>query len=68
MLGDGAELRLGRHAVGSALHDAGRDLLLEAGDPDLKELVEVAGEDAEELEPLQQRCAGVDAPRAAPGG
>ena len=43
--GDGAELGLGRHAVGGALHDAGRDLLLEAGDPHLEELVEVAAED-----------------------
>ena len=53
-LADGAELRLRRHAVRRALHDAGRDLLLESGHPHLEELVEVAAADAEELEPLQQ--------------
>ena len=40
--------------------EAGRDLLLEAGDPHLEELVEVAAEDAEELEPLEQRRPGVE--------
>jgi hypothetical protein len=41
--GDGAEL----------------DLLLEAGDADLEEFVEVAGDDAEEAQALEQRHAGV---------
>ena len=35
----------------------GRDLLLEPGDADLEELVEVAGEDGQEAHPLQQRVA-----------
>ncbi len=33
---------------------------LQPGDPDLEELVEIAAEDAEELEPLEQRRAGVE--------
>ena len=59
-LGDGVELRLGRHAVGGALDDAGGHLALEPGHPHLVELVEVAAEDAEELEPLEERSAGVE--------
>src|SRR4029077_11777498 len=53
--GDRPELVLRGHAVRRALHDPGRKLLLQAGDPHLEELVEIAAEDAEELEPLQQR-------------
>ncbi len=59
-LRDRVELRLGSHAVGRALDDAGGHLPLEPGDPDLEELVEIAAEDAEELEPLEQRRAGVE--------
>ena len=33
------------------------DLLAQAGDPDLEELVEVAREDRQELDPLEQRVA-----------
>ncbi len=33
---------------------SGGDLLTEAGDPDLEELVEVAGEDGQELRPLEE--------------
>ena len=57
------ELVLRRHAVGGALDDAGRHLLLQPGDPDLVELVEIAAEDAEELQPLEQRRRGNRAPR-----
>jgi len=35
--------------------EAGRGLLLEAGDADLEELVEVVAEDRDELDPLEQR-------------
>ena len=59
-LADGAELRLRRHAVRRALHDAGRDLPLQPGHPHLEELVEVAAADPEELEPLQQWRPGVE--------
>ena len=57
---DGAELGLRGHAVGGALYDARRDLLLEARDPYLEELVQVAAEDGEELDPLEQRRPGVE--------
>ena len=49
------ELLAGVEAVGRAGADAGVELLLEAGDPDLEVLVEVLGEDREELGPLEQR-------------
>jgi hypothetical protein len=49
---------LGRaHAVGRGMRAAGRDLLLQAGDADLEELVEVAGEDRQEADALEQRVA-----------
>ena len=57
---DARELVLGGQAVGRALGESGRHLPLEPGDPDLEELVEVAAEDAEELEPLEQRGARVE--------
>ena len=55
-LADRAEL-LGRveRRRATCARDAGRDLLLQAGDPDLEELVEVLAEDGEELGPLEQR-------------
>ncbi len=59
---------LGRRvAVGRAGDGAGLDLLAQAGDPDLEELVEVAGEDGQELHALQERVAGVARPRGGPG-
>ena len=51
------ELFLGGPAVGRAGDLARLDLLLQAGDADLEELVEVAGEDGQELDPLEQRVA-----------
>ena len=51
---------LARHqAGGGADGDAGGDAPLEAGHPDHEELVEVAGEDRQELGPLEQRQLGV---------
>ena len=44
-----------RQAVGAASVAAELDLLLDARDPDLKELVEIGGNDAEETQSLQQR-------------
>ena len=48
-----------RQSVGSALHRAGFQQLLEAGDADLEELVEIGAGDAEESHPLEQRNAAV---------
>ena len=41
-------------AVGTGLFTGEGDLLLEAGNTDLEELVQVAGEDQQEFQPLQQ--------------
>ncbi len=54
---DRRQLLVGGPAVGGAGDLAGLDLLAQAGDPDLEELVEVAGEDGQELDPLEQRVA-----------
>ena len=54
---DGRQLLVGGPAVGRAGDLAGLDLLAQAGDPDLEELVEVAREDGQELDPLEQRVA-----------
>ena len=52
---------LGRaHAVRRRARVAGRDLLAQAGDAHLEELVEVAGEDRQEADALEQRVALVD--------
>ena len=59
-LRDGMELCLGGHAVGRTLDDAGRDLPLQAGHPDLVELVEIAAEDGEELQSLEEGGSGVE--------
>ena len=42
-------------AVSAGLFAGEGDLLLEAGDTNFEELVQVAGEDQQELQPLQQR-------------
>ena len=42
-------------AVGAGLFAGEVDLLLQAGDADLEELVEVAGEDQQELQTFEQR-------------
>ena len=44
-----------------ALDHLAFDLLLEAGDAHLEELVQVRADDAEELHPFQQRVAGSSA-------
>ena len=51
----GGELFLGGPAVGRPRDAAGLELLAQAGDPDLEELVEIAREDRQELDPLQER-------------
>ena len=53
------ELLHGRHAVGADVRAVALDLATEAGHPDLEELVEVAGEDRQELHPLEQGVAPV---------
>ena len=53
----GVELLLRRPAVGRVGGAADLRLLAQPGDPDLEELVEVAGEDGQELDPLEQRIA-----------
>ena len=58
-LPDPLELLGGRPAVGRTLDHAGLDLLLQARDPDLEELVEVVREDRDELQPLEQGQRGV---------
>ena len=53
--GDAVDLVLREHLVGpGGPGDAGVDLLHQAADPDHEELVQVGGEDGEELEPLEQ--------------
>ena len=53
--------RLGRaHAVRCRLGSTCLDLALQPGDADLEELVEVAGEDRQEADPIEQRVALVD--------
>ncbi len=54
-----AQLLLGRHLVGAALAGRKRHLLLQAGDPDLEELVEIAAGDAQELQAFEQRIGDV---------
>ena len=56
-LARGRELLVGGQAVGRAGDLARLDLLAQAGDADLEELVEVAREDGQELDPLEQRVA-----------
>ena len=62
MLGDELELANGveRHGNGQSGHrgrgsTGQRYLLVQAGDAELEELVEVAGEDRQELRPLEER-------------
>ena len=56
---DSAELVLRRHAIRGPLDDARRELLFEPGHPDLEEFVEIAAEDAEELEAFEKGSAWV---------
>ena len=59
------QLLPGRPPVGGPGDGARLDLLAQAGDADLEELVEVAGEDGQELDPLEQRDSGCREPRGA---
>ena len=56
---DGRQLGRGGHAVGRGLQHASRQLLLEAGDPDHEELVQVRANNPQELQPLGERDRGV---------
>ena len=58
-LADRLELLVRRHAVGGRRRDTGLHLLLEAGHPDLEELVEVLAVDRDELDPFEQRAGRV---------
>ena len=58
---DGGELLAGAHRVGAALLHVSDQLLLEAGDADHEELVEVGAGDGEELQPLERGNAGIEA-------
>ena len=66
LAGDG-QLLVRRAAVGRAGDLAGLDLLAQTGDPDLEELVEVVGEDGQELDPLERAGSGRRAPRGGRG-
>ena len=50
-----------RAAVGARVAEAGVDLVVQAGDADHEELVEVRREDRRELQPLEQRLVGSSA-------
>jgi hypothetical protein len=54
-LADARQRLMRLQAVGTGLFTGEGDLLLQAGDADFEELVQVAGEDQQELQPLQQR-------------
>ncbi len=58
-VGDAGQLLARGQPVGAADGEAGLVAPLQPGDPDHVELVEVGGEDRQELRPLQQRLAGV---------
>ena len=59
LVADGVQGLGGGQAVGGRIGAAGGQLLLQAGDADLEELVEVVGEDGQEARPFQQRVADV---------
>ncbi|MCY1354703.1 hypothetical protein D9M69_410930 [compost metagenome] len=54
-LADARHRLVRQQAVGAGLFAGEGDLLLQAGDADLEELVEVAGEDQQELQTFEQR-------------
>ena len=58
-LANGRDLFPRRPPVGGPSDGARLDLLAQARDADLEELVEIAGEDGQELDPLEQRITGV---------
>ncbi|MCY1341494.1 hypothetical protein D9M69_274450 [compost metagenome] len=55
LLADPRQRLVRQQAVGTGLFAGEGDLLLQPGDADLEELVEVAGEDQQELQAFQQR-------------
>jgi len=54
LLAETRQLLRRRHAVGRRLEGACLELVAQAGDPDHEELVQVAGEDRQELDPLDR--------------
>ena len=60
-----ASCSAGVRPSGRRLGDVPRQLLLEAGDADHEELVEVRGDDGQELEPLERAARSCRAPRRA---
>src|SRR3984893_8725761 len=52
---DGAELLARGHTIGRALGDAKHNLLFQAADTNLEELVEITAEDGKELRALEKR-------------
>ena len=52
---NGAQLFAGVHAIRRCLGESRVHLLLQAGDPDLEELVDVLAQDRQEAHPLEQR-------------
>jgi hypothetical protein len=65
---DAAELLAGAEAIEAGFDDVGVDLLDEAGDADFEELVEVGGDDGEELEALERGDCGRSKPARGRGG
>ena len=59
-LADGAEGGAGGAPIDAALDDVALDLLLDAGDSDLEEFVEVRAGDDEELEAFEKRIRRVE--------
>src|SRR5579864_1034370 len=52
---DGTELLARSHAIRRALSDPKHNLLFQAADANLEELVEIPAEDSQKLGPLQER-------------
>ena len=55
LAGDRGELLIGQESIGIHISHLGLDLLEHARDTDLEELVEIAGHDGQELDPLEER-------------
>ena len=63
---DAIQLLRNRHRIGGLLGLAQFLQVLQARDPDLEELIEVAGGDAQELQPLEQRLGVIEGQRQHP--
>jgi len=56
---DARQHLIGTQPVGAELDDSGLDLMLQAGDADLEELVEVRARDRQEAQSLEERRRGI---------